>query len=77
MSCLITLGVFVGVILLAFLIQWFFKGMIDFSFGDFTNEAKFFGVCFIVIIGLFLYLVHAVVYSHLNHVPVVLFGRIL
>ena len=77
MSCLITFGVLIGVILLAFLIQWFIKGMIDFSFGDFTNEAKFFGVCFIVIISLFVYLIHAVVYSHLNHVPVELFGRVL
>jgi len=77
MSWLITLGVCIGVILLAFLIQWFIKGMVDFSFGDFTNEAKFFGVCFIVIISLFVYLIHAVVYSHLNHVPVELFGRVL
>lgn len=77
MSWLITFVTLIGVVALAYLIQWFFKGMMDFSFGDFTNAAKFFGICFILIIGLFLYLVHAVVYSHLNHVPVELFGRCL
>jgi len=77
MSCLITFGVFIVVIFLAFFVQWFFKGMVDFSYGDFTNEAKFFFVIFLVIIGLFFYLVHAIVYSHLNNVPVELFGRVL